>query len=123
MASTVTEPVEGGGPTHELTNSALDHSAVVDKNVPAAVNLNTVKEMFDSATMLRYENQEENPFKGNKQLQRTKNRDFFTSRSRDVYSREKRIDPLPTLNEDPEINVRKSMAQESGTQRSLYEEG
>ena len=39
-------------------------------------SLDTVKQMFDSATLLRMEN--ENPFKGNKDLNRTKNNRFGT---------------------------------------------
>ena len=37
-------------------------------------SLDTVKQMFDSATLLRMEN--ENPFKGNRDLNRTKNNRF-----------------------------------------------
>ena len=57
----------------------LKSSSVItkrDSTVPTPKEIATVKQMFDSATLMKYENVD--PFKGSNMMQRTRNKDAFT---------------------------------------------
>ena len=73
-------------------------------------SLDTVKQMFDSATLLRMEN--ENPFKGNKDLNRTKNNRFVPrSNGRPAPTRSFPVNNLADIsknqrkNDNPAIHI------------------
>ena len=72
-------------------------------------SLDTVKQMFDSATLLRMEN--ENPFKGNKDLNRTKNNRFVPRSNGQAPNRSFPVNNLADIsknqrkNDNPAIHI------------------
>ena len=66
-------------PVAEIKSNNVEPAAVEKTSAVPPKSLETVKQMFDSATLMKMENQ--NPFKGSKDLNRTSNNRFVAMRS------------------------------------------